>query len=220
MFTAWAMSHQTRVAGDVTWDPAAPREAYSDPNVYTKVQEYTLAVQQRHGPEYDVRTEPIDAEAIMRLGGGRKHGRTWIANAAIDPTTVPTLSQLRAQSTSSSQPIRSRPTPTLQRVDALEAQNNEKTAQITALTARLEAEQAAREAQEVRIAEMMQIMQALGQKTGVPVQMSAPPPQVPHAFAATPPQSAGSNNPPRASPDSGGFVTPPSTQRPDGWEGW
>ncbi|XP_066324653.1 uncharacterized protein [Miscanthus floridulus] len=82
----------------------------------------------------------------MRLGGGRKHGRTWIANAAIDPTTVPTLSQLRAQSTSSSQPIRSRPTPTLQRVDALEAQNNEKTAQITALTARLEAEQAAREA--------------------------------------------------------------------------
>jgi len=120
MFTAWAMSHQTRVAGDVTWDPAAPREAYSDPNVYTKVQEYTSAVQQRHGPEYDVRTEPIDAEAIMRLGGGRKHGRTWIANAAIDPTTVPTLSQLRAQSTSSSQPIRSRPTPTLQRVDALE----------------------------------------------------------------------------------------------------
>ena len=86
------MSHQTRVAGDVTWDPAAPPSAYSDPNVYTKVQEYTSAVQRRHGPEYDVRTEPIDAEAIMRLGGGRKHGRAWIANAAIDPTTVPTLS--------------------------------------------------------------------------------------------------------------------------------
>ena len=68
----------------------------------------------------------------------------------------------------------------------VQARNYEQTAQITALTARLEAEQAAREAQEVRMAEMMQIMQALGQKTGVPVQMSAPPLQVPHAFSATP----------------------------------
>jgi hypothetical protein len=118
MFTAWAASHQT--AGQRTWDAAAPREAYSDPNVYDKVQEYTSAVRERHGPEYDVRTEPLDAEAVMRLGGGRKHGRAWIANAAIDPNTTPTLSQLRAQSTSSSQPIRARPTPTVSMLASLQ----------------------------------------------------------------------------------------------------
>jgi hypothetical protein len=41
--------------------------------------------------DYDVRTEPIDAEAIMSLRGGKKHGRMWIADGAIDPSTVPNL---------------------------------------------------------------------------------------------------------------------------------
>jgi hypothetical protein len=67
-----------------------------------------------------VRTEPIDAEAIMRLGGGKKHGRLWIADSAIDSSTVPSLDAIRAQSTSSSHPIRPRPSPALQRVEALE----------------------------------------------------------------------------------------------------
>ena len=111
MFTAWVASHQT--AGQRTWDAAAPREAYSDPNMYA-------AVRERHEPEYDVRTEPLDAEAVMRLGGGRKHDRAWIANAAIDPNTTRTLSQLRAQSTSSSQPIRARSTPTVSMLASLQ----------------------------------------------------------------------------------------------------
>jgi hypothetical protein len=62
-------------------------------------------------PDYDMRTEPIDAEAIMRL---------WIADGAIDASTVPHLDVIRAWSTSSSQPIRPRPSPALQRVDELE----------------------------------------------------------------------------------------------------
>ena len=65
-----------------------PPEVYSDPKVYTKVQEYTSALREIHGEDYNVRTEPIDAEAIMRLGGGKKHGRLWIADGAIDPSTV------------------------------------------------------------------------------------------------------------------------------------
>jgi hypothetical protein len=100
--------------------PAAPPEAYSDPTVYGKVQEYTSTVRELHGPDYDVRTEPIDAEAIMRVGRGKKHGRSWIADGAIDSSTVPHLDVIRARSTSSSQPIRPRPSPALQRVDELE----------------------------------------------------------------------------------------------------
>ena len=113
------MSHMGRASSSVSFDPAAPPQVYSDPNVYTKVQEYTSTVRQIYGEDYNVRTEPIDAEAIMRLGGGKKHGRLWIADGAIDSTTVPSLDAIRARSTSSSQPIRSRPSPALQQVQAL-----------------------------------------------------------------------------------------------------
>jgi len=119
-FSTWAMSHMGRASSSISFDPSAPREVYSDPTVHTKVQEYTSKVREVHGEDYDVRTEPIDAETIMRLGGGKKHGRLWIADGAIDSTTVPSLDVLRAWSTSSSQPIRPWPTPSLQRVDALE----------------------------------------------------------------------------------------------------
>jgi hypothetical protein len=113
------MSHIGRSSSSVSFDPSLPPETYSDPNVYTKVQEYTSAVREIHGEDYDVRTEPIDAEAIMRLGGGKKHGRMWIADGAIDPSTVPNLDTIRARSTSSSQPIRPRPAPALQQVQEL-----------------------------------------------------------------------------------------------------
>ena len=119
-FSAWAMSHMGRASSSVSFDPSAPREVYSDPTVHTKVQEYTSKVREVHGEDYDVRTEPIDVETIMRLGGGKKHGWLWIVDGSIDSTTVPSLDVLRARSMSSSQPIRPRPTPSLQRVDALE----------------------------------------------------------------------------------------------------
>jgi hypothetical protein len=44
-----------------------------------------------HKDDYNVRTKPIDAEAIMRLEGGKKDRRLWIADGAIDSTTVQNL---------------------------------------------------------------------------------------------------------------------------------
>ena len=114
------LSSKNQWSSSVSFDPAAPPQVYSDPNVYTKVQEYTSMVRQIYGEEYNVRTKPIDAEAIMRLRGGKKHGRLWIADGAIDSTTVPSLDAIRARSTSSSQPIRTRPSPALQQVHALQ----------------------------------------------------------------------------------------------------
>ena len=119
-FSAWAMSHMGRASSSVSFDPSAPREVYSDPTVHTKVQEYTSKVREVHGEDYDVRTEPIDAETIMRLGGGKKHGRLWIVDGAIDSTIVPSLDTIRARSTSSSQPICPRRSPALQQVQALQ----------------------------------------------------------------------------------------------------
>jgi hypothetical protein len=83
-----------KASSSVSFDLAASPEAYSDPTVYGKVLEYTSAVRELHGPDYDVRTEPIDAEAIMRLGQGKKHGRLWIADSAIDSSTVPHLDMI------------------------------------------------------------------------------------------------------------------------------
>jgi hypothetical protein len=44
----------------------------------------------------------------MRVGGDRRHGQYWIADEAIDSFSIPTLSQVRARSTSASPAIRSR----------------------------------------------------------------------------------------------------------------
>jgi hypothetical protein len=88
-FSAWAMSHMGKVSSSVSFDLATPPEVYSDPTVYTKVQEYTSVVREVHEPVYDVRTEPIDALAIMRLKGGKKHGRLWIAYSASTPALFP-----------------------------------------------------------------------------------------------------------------------------------
>jgi hypothetical protein len=112
-FSAWAMSHMGKASSSISFDPAALPEAYSDPTMYGKVQEYTSAVRELHGPDYDVRTEPVDAEAIMRLGQGNKHERLWIADGAIDSSTVLHQDVIRAWSTSSSKPICPRPSPTL-----------------------------------------------------------------------------------------------------------
>jgi hypothetical protein len=119
-FSVWAMSHMGKVSSSVSFDPAAPLGAYFDPTMYGKVQEYTSAVWELHGPDYDVHTEPIDVEAIMRLGQGKKHGRLWIADGAIDSSIVLHLDVIRAWSTSSSQPIRPLPSPALQCVNELE----------------------------------------------------------------------------------------------------
>jgi len=59
-----------------------------------------------HGPDFDPSTEPIDGEVVMRVGGGKKHGRYWIGDSLIDTASTPTLAQIQARSTNSSPAIR------------------------------------------------------------------------------------------------------------------
>jgi hypothetical protein len=83
-------------------------EAYSNPTVHNRLSEYTSMVREIHGVECDPTTEDLDGEVVMRIGGGKKHGRYWIADGAIDSSSTPTLSQIRARSTSASPAIRTR----------------------------------------------------------------------------------------------------------------
>jgi hypothetical protein len=50
-------------------------KAYNKPAVYSRLHDYTAMAQEVHGPEYDPRTEQIDLDVLMRVGGGKRHER-------------------------------------------------------------------------------------------------------------------------------------------------
>ncbi|KAL6896671.1 hypothetical protein ACP4OV_007243 [Aristida adscensionis] len=74
-----------------------------------------------HGPEFDSTTAPIDGKVVMRVGGGKKNGRYWVADSFVDPLSTPTLSELRARSTNSTLAIRPRPSATQIQIEDMQA---------------------------------------------------------------------------------------------------
>jgi len=119
-FQAYCMAHKGRATSDVSYNPADPLEAYSNPSVHTRITEYTEMGKALHGDTWDPATQPLSGEAIMRAGGGKKHGRYWIANSLVDTASTPTLSQLRARTTDSTPPIRPRPETSVASVRAIQ----------------------------------------------------------------------------------------------------
>jgi hypothetical protein len=77
---------------------------------HSRLSQYTEMARAVHGPEYDPSAHDFDGEIVMRVGGGKKHGRYWMGDGVIDTSSTPTLSQIRARSTSASPAIRPRPT--------------------------------------------------------------------------------------------------------------
>jgi hypothetical protein len=96
------MAHKGKAMSDVTYNPDDGPETYSNPTVYSRLSEYTVMAQEVYGPDYDPRTKDIDGDVLMRVRGGKGHERYWIADGAIDSSSTPTQSQVRARSTSSS----------------------------------------------------------------------------------------------------------------------
>jgi len=120
-FMAYAMAHKGKAtAPDTVYNPEDGPEAYSNTSVHSKLTDYASAARERHGEDFDPATQPLDTDLVMRLGGGKQHGRYWMASNMVDSTSVPNLVQIRAQSTSSSVPIRPRQASTLQQMAALQ----------------------------------------------------------------------------------------------------
>jgi hypothetical protein len=84
------------------YNPEDGPKAYNNLATYSRLSEYTAMAKEVHGPDYDPRTEDIDGDVLMRVGGDKRHERYWIADRAIDSSSTPTLSQVRARSTSGS----------------------------------------------------------------------------------------------------------------------
>jgi hypothetical protein len=107
-FTGYVLSHQGKATNpDNVYDPAKGVDAFTNPNAYEKVVQYTEAVCRRHGDTYDPATEPLNTDVLMRMGGGKQHDRYFLAHSVIDPATVPTLREVRRSdsTTSSDVPI-------------------------------------------------------------------------------------------------------------------
>jgi hypothetical protein len=103
-FTGYVLSHQGKATDpDNVYDLAKGADAFTNPNTYEKVVQYTEAVRKRHDEAYNPATEPLDMDVLMRTGGGKQHGRYFLVHSVIDPTTVPTLREVcRSDSTTSS----------------------------------------------------------------------------------------------------------------------
>jgi hypothetical protein len=108
------------VKSGVVFNSDAPTQAYSDPSIHAKVRDYAEAVRALRGSYHNLSTEPLETDVIVTLGQGRKHGWLWIVDGVDSSSSAPSLSDVRAQSTARSLPIRARPTPTLSRVDELQ----------------------------------------------------------------------------------------------------
>lgn len=114
------MAHKGKATSDVDYNPEDPPSVYSNATVHNRLSEYTSMARAVHGPEYDPSTQDLDGEVVMRVGGGKKHGRYWIGDSTLDTATTPTLTQIRARSTSSSPAIRPRPDTAQSRMEALQ----------------------------------------------------------------------------------------------------
>jgi hypothetical protein len=114
----WPIRARRRPTSPTT-QMTGPRPTPTPPST-SHLHDYTAMVQEVHGPDYDPSTEPIDPDVLMRVGGGKRHGRYWIANGAIDSSSTPTLSQVRARSTGSSPAIRPQHGSSQHRIQQLE----------------------------------------------------------------------------------------------------
>jgi hypothetical protein len=80
---------------DIQYNPDAPPKVYTNSSVHTHLTVYTKVARSVHGLDYDPRTEErLDAQLMMRVGQGKKHGWFWIGDDILDTTTTPPLNHL------------------------------------------------------------------------------------------------------------------------------
>jgi hypothetical protein len=98
----YALAHKGRATVESTvYDSAEGPKAYTNVNVYNKLARYTAAALERHGSTFDPTIDPLDTDLVMRVRGGKQHGWYFIANSAIEPSSIQMLSQIQRGGTRS-----------------------------------------------------------------------------------------------------------------------
>jgi hypothetical protein len=62
------MAHEGKAMSGISYNPEDPPEAYNNPTVYTRINEYTSVVRSLHGDDYDPSSHDFDPEVVMRIG--------------------------------------------------------------------------------------------------------------------------------------------------------
>jgi hypothetical protein len=86
------MAHKGKATADVSYNPEDPPSAYSNTTIHSRLSQYTEMASAVHGPQFDPSTQDFDGEIVMRVGGGKKHGRYWMSDGVIDTASTPSLS--------------------------------------------------------------------------------------------------------------------------------
>ncbi|TVU25275.1 hypothetical protein EJB05_27767 [Eragrostis curvula] len=78
-FEAFALSHKGKATAAIQYNPEDPPEAYSNPTAHSRLSSYSEVAKEIYGQDYDLRSHDLNGEVIMRAGGGKKHGRYYLA---------------------------------------------------------------------------------------------------------------------------------------------
>jgi hypothetical protein len=80
-FMAYALSHKGKATSSVSYNAEDGPEAYSNPSIYTRLNEYTSMAREVHGPEYD----PTQEKLSWRSEEERSMDGTGFATARSTP---------------------------------------------------------------------------------------------------------------------------------------
>nr|XP_051196041.1 uncharacterized protein LOC127309101 [Lolium perenne] len=87
---------------------------------------YRSTFKAKHGEDADPTTEDFDVEVAVLAGQGKKGGRLWIADGLVDPSTIPSLRQIRRGRTSEQPRVETRPRASDLAVEKLRAEMEER----------------------------------------------------------------------------------------------
>jgi hypothetical protein len=98
------MAHKGKATSYITYNPEDRLKAYNNPTVHNCLSEYTAMAKEVYGLDYDPRTEDIDEDVFMRVGGGKRLGQYWIVNGAIDRPPLPLYLRCEQEAQAQAQP--------------------------------------------------------------------------------------------------------------------
>ncbi|XP_071681872.1 uncharacterized protein [Lolium perenne] len=87
---------------------------------------YRSKFKDKHGEDADPTTKEFDVEVAVLAGQGKKGGRLWIADGLVDPSTIPSLRQIRRGRTSEQPRVETRPRASDLAIEKLRAEMEER----------------------------------------------------------------------------------------------
>ena len=83
------MAHKGKAMPDISFNLNNPPEAYTNMSIYDYVSDYMLLTRSIRGQDYDLSTNDIDGETVMRIGEARSMGDTGLVTVSLTHPLLP-----------------------------------------------------------------------------------------------------------------------------------